>query len=217
MTEPGTISDLPCRPPVGRETVSSTMSGCTERFRRFDAGHNRSYSGGVFSQVASSSISLSVFGNYSVYAITSIRLGAIGTDLAVQIENSFGFDSSGGSHSIDGVAVCTGNGEGTFSSPTRVTAFTGTLAGSVTLEGIDYLVSLNKGARTFGFWYYNAAKTAWSNAGGFSYSSGREHCDCRTAASGMPLVQRHMNGSTHIGIHWFFRRKGGRFIAGLHD
>lgn len=159
------------------------------------------YSGGVFSQVASSSISLSVFGNYSVYAITSIRLGAIGTDLAVQIENSFGFDSSGGSHSIDGVAVCTGNGEGTFSSPTRVTAFTGTLAGSVTLEGIDYLVSLNKGARTFGFWYYNAAKTAWSNAGGFSYSSEVGNIAIvSTAASGMRLwFSGNMNGSTHIG------------------
>jgi hypothetical protein len=61
--------------------------------------------------------------------------------------------------------------------------------------------SLNKGARTFGFWYYNAAKTAWSNAGGFSYSSEVGNIAIvSTAASGMRLwFSGNMNGSTHIG------------------
>lgn len=129
------------------------------------------YGGGAFSLAGTSTVPLSVFGNYSVYAVTSIGLTAVDGDLAVQLENSYAFDPSGGVHSIDGLAVCTGSGAGTFSNPLLVPAFTGEAVGSVSLDGVDYLVSLNKETRSFGFWYYNDAKLTWSSAGSIGYAS----------------------------------------------
>ena len=129
------------------------------------------YGGNAFSKIGTSTVSLSVYGNYSVYTVTSIRLAAVDGDLAIQLENSYAFDSSGGAHSIDGLAVCTGNGAGAFSNPRLVPAFTGQAVGSVAVGGVDYLVSLNKETRAFGFWFYNDAKTAWSSAGSVGYAS----------------------------------------------
>ena len=129
------------------------------------------YSGGAFSLAGTSTVPLSVFGNYSVYAVTSIGLAAVDGNLAVQLENSYAFDSSGGVHSIDGLVVCTGSGAGTFSNPRLVPTFTGEAVGSVSLDGVDYLVSLNKETRSFGFWYYNDAKLTWSSAGSIGYAS----------------------------------------------
>ncbi|MBQ3388269.1 MAG: VCBS repeat-containing protein [Thermoguttaceae bacterium] len=129
------------------------------------------YADGEFTLKKSSSISLSVFGNYAVYSVASIRLLEIGGDLAIQVENSYAFDTTGGIFQLSGTVVCAGDGTGGFSSPRLVTAFTGTLAGTVTFGSTDYLVSLNKETRTFGFWYYNPAKTAWSSAGSISYTS----------------------------------------------
>lgn len=129
------------------------------------------YSGGTFALAQSETISLAVFGSYSLYVVTSIRLAEVGGDLAIQIENSYGFDVSGNAHSLDGTAVCANNGSGVFSNPCLLPSFLGKVAGSITLNGIDYLVSLNNGTRTFGFWYYNASKTAWSTAGSIGYTA----------------------------------------------
>ena len=159
------------------------------------------YAGGEFTLNATSSISLSVFGNYAVYSVASIRLLGIGGDLAVQIENSYAFDTTGGVFQLSGTAVCAGNGAGQFSSPRLVTAFTGTLAGTVTFGNTDYLVSLNKETRTFGFWYYNPAKTAWSSAGSISY----------TAELGNIAVVSTAAGGTKL---WLSGSKGGETLVG---
>ena len=160
-----------------------------------------SYANGRFTLKTSSSISLSVFGNYAVYAVGSIRLLEIGGDLAIQLENSYAFDATGGVFQLNGTVVCAGNGTGRFFSPRPVTAFTGTLAGAVTIDGTDYLVSLNKETRTFGFWYYNAAKTAWSSSGSISYTSELGNIDVvSTAANGTKLwLSGNKRGETLVG------------------
>ena len=146
--------------------ASQNMSGGTS----LDISVYR-YGSGGWTSAGTSAISLSVYGNYSVYAVTSIRLAAVGSDLAVQLENSYAFDSSGGVHSIDGLAVAAGNGQGTFSAARLVPAFTGRAVGSLSIGGTDYLVSLNSEARAFGLWYYNSAKSAWSSAGSVGYAA----------------------------------------------
>ncbi|MBR6480522.1 MAG: VCBS repeat-containing protein, partial [Thermoguttaceae bacterium] len=129
------------------------------------------YASGAWTSAGTSAVSLSVYGNYSVYAVTSIRLAAVGSDLAIQLENSYAFDSSGGAHSIDGLAVAAGDGSGRFSAARLVPAFTGQAVGSLAIGGTDYLVSLNSQTRTFGLWYYNSAKSAWSSAGSVGYAA----------------------------------------------